>query len=121
VESWADEFGEVANHASAFALASQKFLNPPLEILVVGGAGGSPQAAASREEALRVYHPWRILRHSGLEDGRAELARRGLTPLDGAQAAFCIGSECAGPWPADSDLRVELKRFLSPDGSGTGR
>jgi uncharacterized protein YyaL (SSP411 family) len=116
VESWADEFGKVARHASAYALASQKFLQPPLEVIVAGGAGEGEAAARARRGALRLYHPWRVLRHFDAGAGAEEIRRRGLKPMDGLQVAFCIGEECAGPYPAEAPLDRELDSFLSRGG-----
>lgn len=120
VESWADDFGSLARHSASFALASQMYINPPLEILVAGGAGEGEAAARIRERALRTYHPWRIVRHWDIPRGKSELTRRGMEPLEGTQVAFCIGSDCGGPFPPDADMREKLAGFLSRENGKAG-
>ena len=119
VESWADEYGSIARHSARYALASQKFLTPPLEVLVVGAERGE-QGAKLRAGSLRLYHPWQIVRHSALEPGKAELRAKGLEPLGDSQVAFCIGEDCTGPFTAEADLPRELESFLNPGKAGEG-
>ncbi len=120
VESWADEYGAIARDASSFALASQHFLTPPLEILVGGGAGAD-EAAALRARVLRLYHPWRIVRHYAGEEGAAEVRRRGMEPTAGPFVAFCIEKECEGPMAPDADLDAGLKAFLKPGAAASAK
>lgn len=113
-ESWADDFGAVAVHASSFALTSQMYLTPPLEILVFGAAGDTDAAVAARREVMKVYHPWRIVRHVPAGKAAAEMQRRGLKPAEGISVAFCVGADCSGSWPADASLHKHLNDFLKP-------
>ncbi|HXI04651.1 MAG TPA: DUF255 domain-containing protein [Candidatus Saccharimonadales bacterium] len=113
-ESWADDFGGVAVHASSFALTSQMYLNPPLEVLVFGADGDSAEAVAARREIMKVYHPWRIVRHVPAVNAASEMQRRGLKPAEGISVAFCVGADCSGPWPVDGSLGKHLGDFLKP-------
>ncbi|MBI3447770.1 MAG: thioredoxin domain-containing protein [Acidobacteria bacterium] len=117
LESFADEIGAYGEHAAPFALTASMLLNPPLEILVVGDPG-DPATVKARERALSLYHPWRVVRHYAASDGRAALHAKGLKALDGAQVAFCVGAECAGPYPGDEPMRKHLEAFLSPGSKG---
>lgn len=114
VESWMDEYGGMARHAAAFALASQRFINPPLEILVAGGVGPDGADSGAIAPALRLYHPWRIVRHYGLEEGAVEIRRRGKAPIEGPWIAFCIAGDCDGPFPPDGKLAEKLEAFIKP-------
>jgi uncharacterized protein YyaL (SSP411 family) len=121
LESWADEIGPYEEHGAPYAIASQMLLTPPLEILVAVDPG-DPPAAAARERALALYHPWKVVRHYTLAQGKDAMAKRGLKPLGGAQVAFCAGEECAGPYPAGEPLRKRLDAFLNRGtAAGTGK
>lgn len=124
LEAWADEFGELGVAAAPYALASQKYLNPPLEILVVEDPGETGMEGM-RRAASRLYHPWKVVRHYALEDGRQALAsERGLEAREGAQIAFCYEKECTGPFGPDEPLRDRLRAFMNRgagSGSGEGR
>jgi uncharacterized protein YyaL (SSP411 family) len=117
LESWSDEFGDYKELAAGYALASQMLLNPPLEVLVVGDEG-TPGLAKGRDLALSLFQSWRIVRPYGSQKGKDELKKRGVTPLEGAQVAFCIGAECSAPIAAGEPLKAALERFLSK-GSAT--
>lgn len=120
LEAWADEFGKMAEEAAPYALASQKYLNPPLEVLVVGDAEDR-ELPELRLQAVRLYHPWRVVRHLDLAGGTARLRDElGLKPLKGAQVALCSGDDCAGPFPAGAPLGSHLRDFFHP-GSATSR
>jgi len=57
------------------------------------------------------------------------MTRRGLKPIQGAQVAFCVEKDCAGPYPAAAPLRGKLQEFLkrgsapaaSPGGMGSAK
>lgn len=117
VESWADEAGALGEHGAPLALAAQMLIYPPLEVVIVGDAG-DPAFASARRRALSLYHPWRIVRWYSAADGPAELRKRRLSPLPGAQVAFCIAGECAGPWAGTEKLRPKLAEFLNRGASG---
>ncbi len=122
LESWADEFAALREHAAPYAVASQMLRQPPLEILIVGDAS-DPALEKGRERALSLYHPWKVVRHAGAAEGAPLLRKRGLTPLSGAQVAFCVAAECGGPFPAAGPLRIHLEAFLNrgraaPEGAG---
>jgi hypothetical protein len=96
-------------------------LTPPLEILVAVDPG-DPLAATARERSLALYHPWKVVRHYTLAQGKDAMAKRGLKPLAGAQVAFCAGEECAGPYPGGEPLRKRLDAFLNRGAAGrTGK
>src|SRR5262249_35433236 len=69
LESWADEAGSYEEHAATYAYAAQMLLTPPLQILVVADPN-TAEGDRTRERALALYHPWRIVRHFGVEAGR---------------------------------------------------
>jgi uncharacterized protein YyaL (SSP411 family) len=109
LQAWADEAAAMGVRAAPFALAVEHYLNPPLEIIVAGEA--KPEELASlRRRVLRLHHPWRIVRAEA--PGRSLLAERGLEPGEGAQVAFCFGSDCAGPFNKSSNLGAALGAFL---------
>ncbi len=121
LEAWADEFGRMGVEAAPYALASQKYLNPPLEVVVVGDAG-DPELPGLRMDAVRLYHPWRVVRHMDLAAGTARLRDEfGLEPLEGAQVAFCQSKDCAGPFEAGAPLGRHLREFLHLGSAGSRR
>jgi len=112
LESWADEIGDYEDHGAPYALASQMFLTPPLEVLVAYDPN-TPKGEDARERALNVYHPWRIVRHLSPSKGREEMAKRGLKAIEGPQIAFCVDKECAGPFDGAEPVRRYLEAFLN--------
>lgn len=121
IESWADEAGKMGPFAASFGLAADKLLHEPLAILIAGETG-DPGVAALREQALRLHHPWRVVRSLGREAGAAEMERRGLPAAPGgAAAALCFGDDCAGPYGAQEDLDARLREFLGRASAKSGK
>jgi uncharacterized protein YyaL (SSP411 family) len=112
IESWADEAGALGENGASLGRAALRLIQPPLEILLAGDAA-DPELARGRARVLALHHPWRIVRHLTGKDGEAEMLRRGLRPASGAQVAFCVEKDCAGPYPAAEPLRARLDAFLN--------
>ncbi|HKY32768.1 MAG TPA: DUF255 domain-containing protein [Candidatus Polarisedimenticolia bacterium] len=125
LESWADEYARYKEAAAPYALAVEKALTPPLEVVIAGSPADEGYDAVE-VKVRALYHPWKMVRR--VPRGDAALAARGAAPAEGAASYLCSGARCAGPYTGQDDLRERLAAFLSgkepsagPDGAGEKR
>ncbi len=110
LESWADEFGSHGALAARFGLSVDRYLNPPLEVIVLG-SGGEPGFEAVQAKARALYHPWSIIRYLARDAARS-LATRQVTPPDGPACVLCLGERCSPPYGPEENLRERQAEFL---------
>lgn len=95
---------------AAYGLAVERFLRPPLEMVVVGrrGEGG---AEALWDEAFHYPRPGKLIQFLDQERDREAISRKGL-PLDrGPALYFCAGHTCSAPIREPGHLESALKGF----------
>ncbi len=94
----------------SYGLAVERFLRPPLELVVVGHLG-EERAEGLWDEAFRLPRPGKLLQFLDKERDREPISRRGL-PLDGGPALYlCSGHTCSEPIREPGKLESALKGF----------
>jgi uncharacterized protein YyaL (SSP411 family) len=101
-------FMSYKQHAAPFAVALEKFLNPPCHIAVVGkrGEAGWMELLCA---AHRLNMPWKVVLPLDRDEDAERLRSRGYPASDKPLAYLCIGKICLPPISRPEDLSSAAK------------
>ncbi len=98
-------YGPYKHHAAPFALAMERFLQPPLHVTLVGN-----REFAQWSELLRAAHllksPWKVVLLLDEAKDRERLQSLGYSPSEKPLAYLCIGKLCYPPVSRLEDLKL---------------
>ncbi len=98
-------YGPYKHHAAPFALAMERFLQPPLHVTLVGN-----REFAQWSELLRAAHllksPWKVVLLLDEAKDRERLQSLGYSPSEKPLAYLCIGKLCYPPVSRSEDLKL---------------
>ncbi len=95
---------------AAYGLAVERFLRPPVELVVVGRRG-EKGTEVLWDEAYNLRRPDKLLQLLDPERDREAITRRGF-PLDGGPALYlCAGQTCSEPLREPGKLESALEGF----------
>jgi hypothetical protein len=84
-------------HQSApFGLALDRFLTPPVRVVIVG-LRGDPRWTALLNAAHRLKPLWKVIIPLDCSEDRDRLVRLGYPPSEQALAYLCVGTTCLPP------------------------
>jgi uncharacterized protein YyaL (SSP411 family) len=96
-------FGVYKHHAPPFAVALERFLQPPLHITIVGKRGETRW-----RELLQTAHQlkslWKVVLPLDAEQDQQRLKLLGYPPSDKPLAYLCVGETCLPPVSRPEDL-----------------
>ena len=108
-------YGEAA---AGYALAVDRFLNPPVEVSVVGVAA-QPETRSMLRSAATIPYPHTEVRF--IDAGDAErMSETGYWAGDQPQAYVCLNTVCLAPISDPDALHATVKDFVAPDSQGIG-
>jgi hypothetical protein len=90
------DFGFYKHHAAPFGLALDRFLTPPLRVVIVGRRG-EPGWMALLNEVHRLKPLWKVVIPLDNGEDRDRLVRLGYSPSEQALAYLCVGTTCLPP------------------------
>ena len=108
-------YGEAA---AGYALALDAFLNPPVEVSVVGPSD-RPETRRLLRAAATIPYPHTEVRFIEAED-EDRLAEAGYGAGDVPQAYVCLNTVCLAPISDPDALHAAVKGFVDPGSQGIG-
>ena len=115
---FASTYPDYGESAAGYALAVHRFLHPPVEVTVVGTAGGDDTRALLRGAATARY-PHMAVKFVDCKDDDM-LAAAGYPSTDLAQAYVCFDSVCLPPVGDPEALRRSVEEFLQAPDNAVG-
>ena len=109
------EYGETA---AGYALAVHRFLYSPVEVTVVGAAGGA-DTRAMITAAANISYPHTTIKYVDSNDDE-RLAEAGYWAGSEAQAYVCLETLCLAPVSDPETLHQTVLEFLESRAQGTG-
>lgn len=100
------------HHAAPFALALERFLTPPVHIVVVGKRGAKDWGELVKA-AHRARPPWKVVIPLDEEEDRSRLESFGYPSDRGVEAYVCIGTTCLPPVARPNELIGLLEKDQS--------
>jgi len=91
------------HHAAPFALALERFLHPPHQVVIVGQKGEARWNELIRA-AHRIKTPWRVVLPLDREEDKERLRSLGYAASGETTAYLCVGTTCLPPVTRPEDL-----------------
>ena len=106
---FAESFRQFSYMAANYALASDFFIQPALELYITGKSG-NPDMTALADAAGKSFTPRRVIRLMDFGRDEAEIAGRGYKAAGKAAAYMCKGFTCAAPIEDPEELKKALAK-----------
>jgi uncharacterized protein YyaL (SSP411 family) len=108
LEAFAAEYRGYRYFGARYALAANRFLNPPFSVVVVGSAE-EPLTGELRRASLEGYSPHRVVHTVDPVWERERLERLGYPPDPLPAAYICFGEVCAAPAKTPSEVKATIE------------
>lgn len=111
LELFAVEYRGYRYFGARYALATNRFLNPPLWVVVVGSAE-EPLTGELRRASLEAYFLHRVVQTVDPVWERERLERLGYRPDPSPAAYICFGEVCAAPAKTPSQVKTAIESLV---------
>lgn len=111
LELFAVEYRGYRYFGARYALATNRFLNPPLRVVVVGSAE-EPLTGELRRASLEAYFLHRVVQTVDPVWERERLERLGYRPDPSPAAYICFGEVCAAPAKTPSQVKTAIESLF---------
>jgi hypothetical protein len=114
LEAFVAEYQGYRYFGARYALAVNRFLRPPLSVVVVGSAE-EPLTGALRRASLEGYSPHRVVHTVDPVWERERLERLGYPPDPSSVAYICFGEVCAAPAKTPSEVKATIESTIEKE------
>jgi uncharacterized protein YyaL (SSP411 family) len=111
LEAFTAEYRGYRYFGARYALAVNRFLNPPLSVVVVGSAE-QPLTGELRRASLETYFSHRVVHTVDPVWEPERLGRLGYPPDPSPAVYICFGEVCAAPAKTPSEVRATIESLL---------